>query len=411
MSFEFAERLPKRHPADAEASRERALGREAIAGCQLPALDRMFEGGFDLRVGGAASRLDRSFRESHYGLDFSMVVLGDTQFHPLWLRDNCQCSDCRHESGQRLLDTRLLPDDLSVVTVNGYKVSFSDGHTSVFDPAWLRANAGDAPSSTRRLWGAEIQDELPMGWYDEVSAGGEPLRRWLASVDEFGFAILTDGPTEPETVTRTAELFGFVRETNYGRLFDVKTVVNPTNLAYTGLGLGAHTDNPYRDPTPTLQLLHCLASSADGGENTLVDSFHVAQDLPPDDFDVLARTPIRFRYADADTDLEAETPVISLDARRGVQAVHYNTRSAQPFRLPPDAVGRYYDAYQRFGRMLEEPGYRIQFKLDAGDLFIVDNLRVMHGRTGYAASGGERHLQGCYADRDGLRSTLAVLSR
>ena len=103
--------------------------------------------------------------------------------------------------------------------------------------------------------------------------------------------------------------------------------------------------------------------------------------------------------------------MISLDARGGVQAVHYNTRSAQPFRLPPDAVRRYYEAYQRFGRMLEAPEYRIQFKLGAGDLFIVDNLRVMHGRTGYAASGGERHLQGCYADRDGLRSTLAVLSR
>jgi gamma-butyrobetaine dioxygenase len=79
--------------------------------------------------------------------------------------------------------------------------------------------------------------------------------------------------------------------------------------------------------------------------------------------------------------------------------------------MPADAVGRYYEAYQRFGRMLEEPRYRIQFKLGAGDLFIVDNLRVLHGRTGYAASGGERHLQGCYADRDGLRSTLAVLSR
>jgi len=340
-----------------------------------------------------------------------MVVLGDNQFHPLWLRDNCQCPECRHESGQRLLDTRSLPDDLSVVTVNGYEVSFSDDHTSVFDPTWLRANAGDPPLSTQRLWSAEIQNELPMARYGEVSAGGEPLRRWLAWADELGFAILTGGPTEPETVTRTAEFFGFVRETNYGRLFDVKTVVNPTNLAYTGLGLGAHTDNPYREPTPTLQLLHCLASSADGGENTLVDSFRVAQDLPPDDFDVLARTPIRFRYADADTDLEAETPVISLDARGVVQAVHYNTRSAQPFRLPTDAVGRYYEAYQRFGRMLEAPEYRIQFKLGAGDLFIVDNLRVMHGRTGYAASGGERHLQGCYADRDGLRSTLAVLSR
>jgi gamma-butyrobetaine dioxygenase len=101
-------------------------------------------------------------------------------------------------------------------------------------------------------------------------------------------------------------------------------------------------------------------------------------------------------------------PVVSLDARGEVQSVHYNTRSAQ---LPADADARYYAAYQRFGRMLESPAYRIRFKLDPGDLFIVDNLRVLHGRTGYAASGGERHLQGCYADRDGLRSTLAVLSR
>ncbi|MDX6486605.1 MAG: gamma-butyrobetaine dioxygenase [Gaiellaceae bacterium] len=339
-----------------------------------------------------------------------MVVLEDNEFHPLWLRDNCPCPECRHESGQRLLDTRSLPDDLSVVAVNGYEVSFSDGHVSAFDPHWLRAHAGGSPAATRRVWGAEIQDDLPSAGYDEVAGGGEPLRRWLAWVDELGFAILSGGPTEPETVTRTAELFGFVRETNYGRLFDVKTVVNPTNLAYTGLGLGAHTDNPYRDPTPTLQLLHCLTSSADGGENTLVDAFRVAQDLPPEDFQLLTRTPIRFRYADADTQLEAETTVISVDARGDVQAVHYNTRSAQPFRLPAEAVGRYYEAYQRFGRMLEAPEYRIQFKLGAGDLFIVDNLRVLHGRTGYAATGGERHLQGCYADRDGLRSTLAVLS-
>ena len=371
----------------------------------------MFECDLDLGMGGASPRLDRSFRQRHYGLDFSMIELGDHRFHPLWLRDNCACPQCRHESGQRLLDTRSLPDDLSVLAVNGYEVAFSDGHTSVFDPDWLQAHAGVTRPRARRLWGAEIQDDLPSAPYDKVAAGGGALRRWLAWVDELGFAILTGGPTEPETVTRTAELFGFVRETNYGRLFDVKTVVNPTNLAYTGLGLGAHTDNPYREPTPTLQLLHCLASSADGGENTLVDAFRVARDLPPHDFDLLVQLPIRFRYADADAELEAETPVLSVDARGDVQAVHYNTRSVQPFRLPADAVGRYYEAYQRFGRMLEAPEYRIQFKLGAGDLFIVDNLRVMHGRTGYAATGGERHLQGCYADRDGLRSTLAVLSR
>jgi gamma-butyrobetaine dioxygenase len=349
-----------------------------------------------------------------------------TQLHPVWLRDNCPCPECRHESGQRLLDTRAIPDGLAVTShvvtrprhmgshvTSGdvVEVRFSDGHASSFDLSWLEANAGPSAPRTRRLWDASIQDTLPVAYYEDVAGGGAALRDWLRHVDELGFAILGRCPTEPETVTRVAELFGFVRETNYGRLFDVKTVVNPTNLAYTGLGLGAHTDNPYRDPAPTLQLLHCLASSADGGENTLVDAFRVAEDLPRDDFELLATRPVRFRYADEDTELETETTVISLDARGDVQAVHYNTRSAQPFRLPAGEIGRFYAAYQRFGRMLEEPRYRIQFKLDAGGLFIVDNLRVLHGRTGYSSSGGERHLQGCYADRDGLRSTLAVLSR
>jgi gamma-butyrobetaine hydroxylase len=356
---------------------------------------------------------------THTTFESSRLVLGwddgsRSAFAALWLRDNCPCPECRHESGQRLIDTRSLPDDLAIVAASANEavdITFSDGHVSRFDPAWLRENAGEVAPRRQRLWGAEIQDELPVQRYEDVAAGGTALRDWLAAVDELGFAILTGCGTEPGTVTHVAELFGYVRETNYGRLFDVRTVVNPTNLAYTGLGLGAHTDNPYRDPTPTLQLLHCLASSTEGGENTLVDAFRVAADLPREQLKLLARRPIRFRFADTDTELDAETPVISIDVRGEIQAVHYNTRSAAPFRLPEDVVGPYYEAYQRFGRMLEAPKYRIQFKLDPGDLFIVDNLRVLHGRAAYSAAGGERHLQGCYADRDGLRSRLAVLSR
>src|SRR5665213_1400131 len=350
----------------------------------------------------------------HQTLLIAWPTGGETRFHALWLRDNCSCAECRHQSGQRLLDTRSLPDDLEVVEASAsdtVNVRFSDGHSSGFDVDWLRGYAATVLAYPRRLWGAELQSDLPTARYEDVAAGGARLRDWLAAVDELGSAVLTGCGTAPGTVTRVAELFGYVRETNYGRVFDVKTVVNPTNLAYTGLGLGAHTDNPYRDPTPTLQLLHCLASSAEGGENTLVDAFRVAQDLPLEDFELLTGCAVSFRYADAEAELEAETPVITADVRGDVQAVHYNTRSVQPFRLPDDLVGEYYEAYQRFGRMLDSPEYRIQFKLEPGDLFIVDNLRVLHGRTGYAASGGARHLQGCYTDRDGLRSTLAVLSR
>ncbi len=329
-------------------------------------------------------------------------------FDAVWLRDNCPCPECRHESGQRLLDSVAIPDDLALTSAHqddgSIVAAFTDGHESRFDPAWLRAQLEGAPPR-RTLWDASL--ELPVERFDAVAPGGDALRRWLAAVDELGFAILTGGPIESGTVTRVAELFGYVRETNYGRLFDVRSVVDPTNLAYTGLALGAHSDNPYRDPTPTLQLLHCLSSSAGGGENTLVDAFRVAQDLDPEGFELLARRPLRFRYRDDDTELEAEHPVLSLDARGELQAVHFNTRSAAP---SPDLPREWYDAYRMFGRMLGAPEYQIRFMLDPGDLFIVDNLRVLHGRTGYTEA-GDRHLQGCYADRDGLRSRLAVLRR
>jgi gamma-butyrobetaine hydroxylase len=332
----------------------------------------------------------------------------------VWLRDNCSCPECRHPSGQRLLDSVSIPDDLAVVSATarngGLEVAFTDGHVSTFDDAWL----AEKPAPRRpHLWDAAIAGELPAERYDDVEAGGEALRRWLTAVDELGFALLTDGPTQPGTVTRVAELFGYVRETNYGRLFDVRSVVDATNLAYTGLGLGAHTDNPYRDPTPTLQLLHCLASSAGGGDNTLVDGFRGAEELrarSPDWFELLASTPVRFRYRDEETELEAERTVLELDARGELRAVRFNTRSAVPPRLEPDATQAFYDAYRAFGRLLGSPELLIRFKLEPGDLFIVDNERVLHGRTGYSEA-GERHLQGCYADRDGLRSRLAVLSR
>jgi gamma-butyrobetaine dioxygenase len=41
-------------------------------------------------------------------------------------------------------------------------------------------------------------------------------------------------------------------------------------------------------------------------------------------------------------------------------------------------------------------------------LFIVDNTRVLHARKAFSGV-GKRWLQGCYADRDGLLSTLAVI--
>ena len=43
----------------------------------------------------------------------------------------------------------------------------------------------------------------------------------------------------------------------------------------------------------------------------------------------------------------------------------------------------------------------LTFRLEPGDCVAFDNTRVLHARTGFAAT-GPRHLQGCYADLDGV---------
>ena len=75
-------------------------------------------------------------------------------------------------------------------------------------------------------------------------------------VSDYGIAILRGVPCVSGRLTDVVELFGYVRETNFGRYFDVRTMVDPNAIAYTSLSLSAHTDNPYRDPVPSLQLLH-----------------------------------------------------------------------------------------------------------------------------------------------------------
>jgi gamma-butyrobetaine dioxygenase len=102
--------------------------------------------------------------------------------------------------------------------------------------------------------------------------------------------------------------------------------------------------------------------------------------------------------------------MIELSADGELSAIRFNNRSAAPITdVPYDQMQQYYSAYRRFARIIDDPDMRVVFKLEPGESFIVDNTRVLHGRSGYSSDTGSRWLQGCYADRDGLLSTLAVL--
>jgi gamma-butyrobetaine dioxygenase len=82
----------------------------------------------------------------------------------------------------------------------------------------------------------------------------------------------------------------------------------------------------------------------------------------------------------------------------------------QPLRRPYREVVAFYAAYRRWAELLARPERQLTLRLAPGDCLVFDNTRIMHARTAFSVT-GDRHLQGCYADLDGLASTLAVLAR
>jgi gamma-butyrobetaine dioxygenase len=349
---------------------------------------------------------------------------GSDPFHYVWLRDNCPCPKCLHPSGQRLVDILDLPEDAAPRTVtldaDGALIIrwAADGHESRYAPDWLRRHAyGAAARAARRrkprLWDASLQ-ALPEADWPAVASDRTAERRWLGALLDHGFALLHGVPARPGMVAEVGDHIGIVRTTNYGRIFDVISRPDPNNLAYTALGLGVHTDNPYRDPTPGYQLLHCLLAEAPGGDTLLVDGFTAAERMraeDPDGFELLARVPRPFRFADAAAELCAQFPVIGLDAEGQVKEIHFNNRSAAPLDIAAELVEPYMAAYRRFARILARPELTLTLRLAPGDLIVMENGRALHGRTGFDANAGARHLQGCYVDKDGVESRRRVLSR
>ncbi|MFJ5534858.1 TauD/TfdA family dioxygenase [Streptomyces sp. NPDC093261] len=349
----------------------------------------------------------------------------------MWLRDNCPCATCRDpRSGQKLFQIGDLPAALRVGAVAAADgagepavevVWAPDGHRSTYPQAWLEANrpggerhrdrrteAGKEPWTARDLAG-----RLPAAGWQEYLAEPALRARMLESVLRLGFMVLRGVPEREGQVLAVAETFGYVRQTNYGQLFDVRVEPDPNNLAFTPAAIAPHTDNPYRDPVPTLQLLHCLVNDADGGDSGLVDGFAAAALLrreDPEAFEVLTRTPVPFVFRDAGTELRADRPLIDTDPLGRVREVRFNNRSIGTLRLPAGAVESFYAAYRTFAELLLRPELRLDLRLVPGDCLVFDNTRLLHARTAFAQDGA-RHLQGCYADLDGLASTLAVLRR
>ncbi|MGU9852370.1 gamma-butyrobetaine dioxygenase [Pseudomonas koreensis] len=347
-------------------------------------------------------------------------------FHHVWLRDNCPCPQCVYnvtrEQVFEIVDAApdLAPANAHIDSDGCLQIDWQDGHHSRFDPGWLRAHAYDDESRAERLaakpqpylWRSNLQ--LPVFEYSALMNDNGALLQWLVAVRDIGLTQVRGVPTEPGSLKLIAQRISFIRESNFGVLFNVQSKADADSNAYTAFNLPLHTDLPTRELQPGLQFLHCLVNDAEGGESIFVDGFAIADALrqeAPELFQALCEIPVEFRNKDRHSDYRYLAPIIALDALGRVAEMRMANFLRGAFDTSVEQMPLLYRAYRRLIAMTREPRFRLMQRLNPGELWCFDNRRTLHARNAFDPASGARHFQGCYIDRDELLSRILVLQR
>lgn len=400
-------------------------------------------------------------------------------FSALLLRDLCQCSACVDPSTkQKSFSTTDIPTSISARAVslneNGASIlwnqdipGFDRGHITELSSLLLRNLASHSTPEVpytpapRTVWDAASFEQVQDIDYEAYMNDDAVLHSALQQLHTHGLLFLQNVPDSPDSVSIIGERIGPLKNTFYGYTWDVRSVPDAKNVAYTSQHLGFHMDLLYMQQPPHLQLLHCIRSSAQGGASLFTDSYKAARDLYATDFkafDVLARMDTHFHYNHPASNLYSHRrPVLELQKLR-LGASDYKTLSAfegawnfaaqrnptlgsfdilrlldsvawsPPFQGPflpraapiagiqaqravGDKIEVWHQAAQKFSALIHRPEEIYERLMRPGECVVFDNRRVLHARKAFVPgdAGSERWLRGAYLDRDPYLSKLRVL--
>ena len=350
-----------------------------------------------------------------------MGKVSSSRFSPFWLRDHCHARHSLHpDTLQRQVDTFSIPLDIQPAQIEIaaagralHIVWKHDGVRSEFPAAFLWQIAqtdGREVAPRRRLWDrASMGEAFPSVAFEEIMSGDAGLLRWLAQVEEYGFALASGVPVTLEATELLAKRVGYVRSTIFGGMWDFTANLAFKDTAYTPVAIGPHTDGTYSFDSPGYQMFHCLQFDGTGGESTLVDGFRVADQIKrtdPISFEVLSSVKVPAQYLGDGVHLRAEHPIIALDHHGDFSQVAYNNYDRAPFRLPTPRMNAFYKALKLWDSLVNDPAYEITFRLAPGTALLFDNWRTLHGRRAYR---GFRRLCGAYLNKEDFDSKLRVL--
>ena len=348
-----------------------------------------------------------------------------SKFHFLWLRDNCP-SAIHPTANMRIFNIlsvtkNIFPKEI-IINKNKLKIYWSEkNHKSNFEIKWLRDNCYSLKQkyiSPYFFWDQKLKktfNKIKID-HDKVLNKDNYLQKWLKLLHEYGFAIIKNAPIKKKSAFKILNRISHHRETFFGTPFEVINVPKPNNTAYTADALRNHTDLPYFEYAPGYQFLHCLVNDAKGGNSSVVDGFAVANYLKryeKDAFKVLTDTYVKFK----DTDYTQKatrvlhSPLITLTKDSDFNDIRFSMAAMGTVDVDSKKMKKFYEAYYLFAKLLHNKKFKIDFRLESGDIFCFNNRRILHGRTSFDPNSGNRHLQGYYLERDEILARLNYFNK
>ncbi|XP_053600325.1 trimethyllysine dioxygenase, mitochondrial [Plodia interpunctella] len=345
------------------------------------------------------------------GIELTLQDGNNAVFEDCWLRDHCRCSSCYHaDTCQRAKHILEIPEskitDASRNSSQLY-IKWDDGHKSVYDIEFLSKFDYKSWNKGRTLkpivWnGRDIAHKLMKVHVDKFLRTEEGVSIVFQHLLDYGVALIEGVEPTTEATAIVCKALGGIQQTLFGGMWEFTTRADHADTAYTNLPLAVHNDNTYFTEAAGLQVLHCLVhSNGSGGETILVDGFYGALKLRqhfPEDYDFLSKFHLEAEYIEEGHRHKYAAPVIRVnDDTKELEQIRFNVYDRAPMAFADSKQCRvYYRSLRNLARYYEDPENQWQFKLTPGTVMVMDNFRVLHGRTGFS---GHRVLSGCYVSR------------
>jgi len=351
-------------------------------------------------------------------------------FHNIWLRHSPGYPDSKRPTDEKgrfpSSSVFITPSQATITVAGNLRLKWNNGRISEHCTSWLRENVYDQDTllqkrRTASLWNSESVLKHTEFDFELLCNNDNAVLDMFEHLLDHGVVMLRQVPTKLNTIIEIANWFGHTPTNLYsddaeqpciGNIKIDPSVSVATNMCHF---LGPHTDTCWRQTLSGLVLLHCLKAHPQGGRSIVVDGFAVASRLRDEDqtaFDLLSQVPISFgSKVDNKDDWRVLGRIISTAADGHLEGIRYNGNSIEQLELPSKLIEPVYQALEKFESILYDRALWWQPMLQPGDLLILDNHRVLHGREAFDPDVAERHLQICAVDRDDFHNNYRRMAK